>query len=1670
MILNNIFGTKDNDINNLVKSYKKLNIEQTVTKMQLDGISEAEIKATLAAQNYTEADIAQAIATKKSNVTKTGNIALTKLQTASHYALAAASKVAKVAMSAFTGIIVSLVATSVIGWFDNIINRKEKLAEKAETAKNKIQELSQAFKSSSDFIEENKSKYAELAQSVDQLSGKNNTLSTEKYQEFLSLSNQLAEVFPELVSHYDENGNAILNLQGDVDSIVGSLQSLVKVQRDLANQQIADNLPSVFENTNDDNKELEDKIKKYTKYKEQYQTLMGESFFTDNVDTITTSDGMSQVVFKFGSEYREMIDDIQKELYDVISKVDDGAIISSEAIPIDDTYDYTYEFTANVNAIDLGEFDKSVDDIETHLVNKMASSEKSINDYTKQMEHNYAFINNQMISYLSTDWDYAILDTNVQEVIQKMVNNIQWRDVGVTSFEGAKQYISDNILQLFDQDTLPQKLKDKLLGILNQGTLSDSDYILLVQDVQGEITEYFANNGIDIPVDFNFLIANQQETGRLLQNRIGELVKNESDSIMLNDLFGEHSIDTTSEIEFFLSVTQDAKNATEAVIMFKNALQSKVDVIDIETINEQLDSIQSAYKTVSEAIDEYNTTRTLSLDTVQSLLSLDDKYIAALYDENGQLTLNAETYSALTKAKLYDLYVNVIDNAIQTAKELNTEEVAVAFLEQSVIDLTDAKMDLVTASMLEAQMELDLAKSRKEDTTERQKALDSIVATTNNKIKLIKEAFENADIDIGSLLNSNDDKSKNTPTEIDWLGQSLENLQRAVDDAQTTLDDTHGIQKQIDAINDLNDALEGLKGGYQKAADEYGDRYKNALSKVPNSDKMRKLIESGTKFDISTYSGGNAKYGEYIQEAIDNYNKQQEMLTKVSETDKQISDNKNIEKSKLWQEHFEKQLDITNAKLEDSTLSAEQRNSLLKEQYEWQKLINGELKKQALYEGDTETIKKIEEEEKQQKKENDTEQRKNLQDENKVKLDTYTNMLDNDSLTPDKKKTINDLVKGFQDEDLKYEFENIVNDTIGLSDFNTYIKSLKKKHKKTKMSDKKFIKKYLEEISKNFTNEGLYDWYESYLSSEDDYVRSDYDIKQEETDLAVSKNDNDIKDIQNDIDLAGYGTIDQYEKIIALQDDSLIKWEAQRKEALLMRDAATKNSPEYKYWDDMLQSCEDNINSINQGIKQSRIEILSLPLADIEKKINDINKEINTNTEQLDEQTELIQAAIDIFDTEIEKQNEIKEGIQNRIDALQKEHDLREENLNIQKAEWELEKSKENKTVKVFKEGQGFVFESDQEEVQNAQLNYDNLLYERKIRLLNDEVQRIDDTIESLNKQKKQWEDISVLTERTARHNNAIAYDTDFTNKVLSGNVTLLDTIKTKYGELYSTINTLEETKKPYELLQEEINSAVQEYSLGGSYKEALAKVKNAITLYYPEMLAKYEEQGTSLDEVAKKQLENAGVTEKTSEEILEDIQTSNEEILESYQTLVTDLGEVFEQLNTMMTTFSTNAQTMAASVTASISSIKNIMNGLSSIDSKKVDSAAVGVASSIAKNAKSAGKSHSGMKLGYIGDNSTSKDAFRYIALNELDDSEVVRILQKGEAVLNPNQINTVMSNFRKLAETKLPTIPLSNTQSNKSVNFSGDIIIQNAQNTHDLAKAIKTELPVAILQELYK
>ncbi|MGI6096165.1 MAG: hypothetical protein ACOYBL_12165 [Lachnospiraceae bacterium] len=199
-----------------------------------------------------------------------------------------AGTVGSFALNMGANMLISAGVNALVTAIDNYIHRNEIAVEKGEEAQKAISsayskyegatstitDLSGQFTDNADEINQTSdaidglaNKYAELKKGVNTITNENVSLGTDEYQNYLDISNQLASLSPALVSGYDRQGNAILNLSSNASSAASALQEAYDMQRQIAHGEISQNINDTFagaaaevEIYSDKNQELQDEL------------------------------------------------------------------------------------------------------------------------------------------------------------------------------------------------------------------------------------------------------------------------------------------------------------------------------------------------------------------------------------------------------------------------------------------------------------------------------------------------------------------------------------------------------------------------------------------------------------------------------------------------------------------------------------------------------------------------------------------------------------------------------------------------------------------------------------------------------------------------------------------------------------------------------------------------------------------------------------------------------------------------------------------------------------------------------------------------------------------------------------------------------------------------------------------------------------------------------------------------------------------------------------------------------------------------------------------------------------------------------------------------------------------------------------------------------------------
>ena len=444
--------------------------------------------------------------------------------------------VATTALNATLTMGISLIVSGLISAFVSWIHKSEEITKKAQEAADKINSINDSLKSNTETVENAKKRYAELAQEVENL-GKitqsKGTLSNEEYEEFLDLSNQLAGIFPSLTKNYDENGNTILDLSGDVNTIVGSLDSLIQKEKELANQKIMEEFPDVFKGWNQDLSNAEQKVKsaktEFDKINQAYNALgkgqsiqMGFNVNGSNVDSNGNITIMRQYISwleTLGLTYEEM-------------SVQGGHVVTA------------------------------VGDIDVAFTSKLEEARENLQYAQQQLEGQTSSINQYLNTWLQGEFSYIqVEDSGLQTAIQDMLFNFDWDNIPEDKrgdWNYVSEYLRRNILfeiNKVQNDPIISKAISEIFTNTELTPNEKANYLKQIQDYFGE------DNAVVISLTPQI---EETETLQKQYDKAIEDTKKKFDGYDPTAFFKEHSINTQEEIDAWQKIAQGARDAAEA--------------------------------------------------------------------------------------------------------------------------------------------------------------------------------------------------------------------------------------------------------------------------------------------------------------------------------------------------------------------------------------------------------------------------------------------------------------------------------------------------------------------------------------------------------------------------------------------------------------------------------------------------------------------------------------------------------------------------------------------------------------------------------------------------------------------------------------------------------------------------------------------------------------------------------------------------------------------------------------------------------------------------------------------------------------------------------------------------------------------------------------------------
>lgn len=305
----------------------------------------------------------------------------------------------------------------------------------------------------------------------------------------------------------------------------------------------------------------------------------------------------------------------------------------------------------------------------------------------------------------------------------------------------------------------------------------------------------------------NELVADSKGGYDTLQEATNGLRKETEDLInSLTDLNEENRDGSESWKE----LGQDIKEARKQITELLDGI--------VEEASDAVDTIQNVYDTLHDAADEYAQSGFITVDTLQSIIGLGQKYVAYLIDENGQLVINEERIQAVIAARTQQMAIES-SLAYVEALRMAKSEGDIATLNNLLYateQATNATWGLVYANLALAGLDED----------QYQAALRNINA--------IRAMADSAVQSIGKTVGGVTDE--------------LEEMQNGLNDILDYVMDMlkQRIQDQIDGLEDMKDAYSeiiDLKKQSLEASKDEADHQKTMASKMREIAKLQARID-----------------------------------------------------------------------------------------------------------------------------------------------------------------------------------------------------------------------------------------------------------------------------------------------------------------------------------------------------------------------------------------------------------------------------------------------------------------------------------------------------------------------------------------------------------------------------------------------------------------------------------------------------------------------------------------------------------------------------------------------------------------------------------------------------------------------------------------------------------
>jgi hypothetical protein len=466
-------------------------------------LNEAELEEALRSAGCAEANAAQTASLIAETTAKNAaTAATTKFAGGTNLLIGAFSKLKGIVVAHPILAVLAAITAGVVTFIGHEKKHREEIKEISEEVISDYENTIQKLTSNKDEFNNISKEYVELSKGVDSL-GRNVSLTSDEYDRYHEIANKIADITPDLVKSWDDQGNAILNVKDNLED----LSEAYKQATIDANNSVIAKGPELLENSTE--KLVEDDL------------LASEDW--------TYQERINNLKELLSKKNRVTVDDLEK--FKTVS-IDSNGI---EQVQYGDLYSLLQNAGINTSGID---WSKGADDYIKVLNNLSETERAALDTYVTKTEaslsENLADRKTLFKSYLQnkllSDSDYNNISENLQDTLFSLTdaldNSVFER---LDTEDKIVDYVND-VLNAFNglSDASMQKVEAgiNLTTEWNNDEISYDEYVEKITAFIDLINELFGDNPnlvksikvlFDIPDEED--LANKQD---VFVNRLGE--------------------------------------------------------------------------------------------------------------------------------------------------------------------------------------------------------------------------------------------------------------------------------------------------------------------------------------------------------------------------------------------------------------------------------------------------------------------------------------------------------------------------------------------------------------------------------------------------------------------------------------------------------------------------------------------------------------------------------------------------------------------------------------------------------------------------------------------------------------------------------------------------------------------------------------------------------------------------------------------------------------------------------------------------------------------------------------------------------------------------------------------------------------------------------------------